>query len=132
MEFTVESAMKPTMDSTQESALKPTLESTMASTKGQRLLPAMIDEIASSTPDRAFASIPRGVDVREGFVDVSYKQLARAINQCAWWIEEQVGRSVTFETLGYIGPTDLRYAIIFVACTKTGHTVSRVFTYTWR
>ena len=92
---------------------------------GQRLLPALIDEIAVDKPDRVFASIPRSANVRDGFDDVSYRQLAAAINRCAWWIEKNLGKAKDLEALGYLGPVDLCYTIIFIACLKTGYTVSR-------
>ena len=71
-----------------------------------------------------FASYPRSPNLQDGFRDVNYLQLANAINACAWWIEDHIGKGHNFETLAYIGPSDLRYAIITVAAIKTGYKVS--------
>jgi hypothetical protein len=91
---------------------------------GRRLLPTLIDERARTCPEQSFASIPLSSDVRDGFRDVSYLELANAINRCAWWMDGEIGRGRCFETLAYMGSTDLRYAIILIAAIKTGHKVS--------
>ncbi|KZF22836.1 NRPS-like enzyme [Xylona heveae TC161] len=88
---------------------------------GRRLVPTIIDERARMGYAKPYASIPRSTDVSLGFRDVSYRELANAINRCAWWLEEKLGRSDGFETLAYIGPTDLRYIILTVATIKTGY-----------
>ena len=93
---------------------------------GRRLVPHIIDEYANVNPRKVFASYPRSSNLQDGFRDVNYLQLANAINACAWWIEAQVGKGHNFETLAYIGPSDLRYAILTVAAIKTGYKVSPV------
>ena len=92
---------------------------------GHRLIPQLIDEGAKSNPDASFWSIPRSSNLADGFRDINYAQAAGAINRVAWWIDENVGKSTTFESLAYMGPPDLRYAILTVAAQKTGHTVSQ-------
>lgn len=91
---------------------------------GKRLIPHIIDGLALTNPRKVFASYSRSSNLQEGFRDVNYLQLANAINSCAWWIESQVGKGHDFATLTYIGPSDLRYAILTVAAIKTGYKVS--------
>lgn len=91
---------------------------------GHRLIPNLIDQRVQAEPNRPFWSVPRSSNLVDGFRDVSYSQVARAINRAAWWIDENVGKSTTFETLAYMGPPDLRYAVLTVAAQKTGHTAS--------
>ena len=93
---------------------------------GHRLIPQLIDERAKMNPHGSVWSVPKSSDLADGFRDISYVQVARAINKAAWWIDEHIGKSTTFENLAYIGPPDLRYAILTVAAQKTGHTVSRI------
>lgn len=88
---------------------------------GRRLLPTLIDERASSEPSKPFAAIPKSSDVRDGFVDISYHELARAINRCSWWLENKLGKGRCFETVGYLGILDLRYTILMFACVKVGY-----------
>ena len=92
---------------------------------GQRLLPQLIDQIAKDDPDRALVSVPRGTDVTDGYEDVSFKRLATAIDRCAWWIDQKIGRSQDLAPIFFIGPVDISYLIVLFAAAKTGHVVSR-------
>ncbi|KAI9649088.1 hypothetical protein NHQ30_001655 [Ciborinia camelliae] len=87
---------------------------------GRRLLPQLVDEIARSDPRRTFASIPKSANLEEGFVDIDYETFARAVNRCAWLIDEQLkGQGPT--VVLYIGPLDLRYLVIILGMCKAGH-----------
>lgn len=92
---------------------------------GRRLLPVVIDERARDEPTRPWASIPLDDwDLTQGYEDVSYRQLARAIHQLAWFIEGSMGgRSTTFETVAYLGVPDIRYHMMEMAVCKTGYKV---------
>ena len=64
----------------------------------------------------------------------SQKVIANAVNTLAWWIDENVGRleegkKNRKETLVYIGPNDIRYAVLCLASIVTGYKVSRVLLY---
>ena len=93
---------------------------------GRRLLPNLIDQLANSDYSRPFAAIPRSSEPEDGFIDVSFRQLATAIDRCSWWIEQRLGRSQHFDTVGYLEPGDLRYTILMFAAVKTGYKVSRI------
>ncbi|CAD6591622.1 MAG: hypothetical protein ASARMPREDX12_005279 [Alectoria sarmentosa] len=89
---------------------------------GRRLIPQLIDQRAEESPELPLWSVPISSNLMDGFRDISYGQVARAINRAAWWIDGNIGKSTTFETLAYMGPPDLRYAVLTVAAQKTGHT----------
>jgi acyl-CoA synthetase (AMP-forming)/AMP-acid ligase II len=89
----------------------------------KRLIPTLIDELATTDTTRVFVSIPRTTTIEDGFEDITYGDLARAVNRCAWWMERTLQRSETFETLNYVGPQDLRYVILLFAAIKTGYQV---------
>lgn len=91
---------------------------------GKRLLPAVVDEIAITDPERVFASIPRTSGIADGFTDISYRDYARAVNSCAWWLKQELGEQSEPQVLLYLGPPDLRYLIIITAAAKAGHIVS--------
>ena len=93
---------------------------------GRRLLPNLIDKLANSDYSRPFVAIPKSSEPEDGFIDVSFRQLATAIDRCSWWIEQRLGRSQHFDTVGYLGPGDLRYTILMFAAVKTGYKVSVV------
>ncbi|KAI1824128.1 hypothetical protein F4861DRAFT_277511 [Xylaria intraflava] len=88
---------------------------------GRRLMPAVLDELAESTPDRLYAAIPKTADVNDGFRDISVADMARCVNFMAKWIENLHGRSENFETLSYIGIPDLRGVAISLAAVKCGY-----------
>ncbi|KAI9747250.1 MAG: hypothetical protein M4579_007498, partial [Chaenotheca gracillima] len=86
---------------------------------GQRLIPTVIDVMSVNDPDKVFALIPRTMRTKDGFRHVTYADLAEAINTAAHWlsgiVKEERGRY-----LAYLGPSDLRYAILAVAAIKAG------------
>ncbi|TRX87850.1 hypothetical protein FHL15_011268 [Xylaria flabelliformis] len=82
---------------------------------GRRLMPAVLDELARTSPDRLYAAIPKTADVTDGFRDISVADMARCVDFMAQWIENLYGRSQDFETISYIGIPDLRGAAIFQA-----------------
>lgn len=88
---------------------------------GRRLIPTMIDDRALETPNRQFAIIPKSDNLQDGFKSLSYQSYANAINKLSWWLEDRLGRSheTDFETVAYIGPNDLRYAMLCTAAVKT-------------
>lgn len=87
---------------------------------GARLLPQVVDEYARIDPNRVYASILLSANVSQGFRDVTMKDMAGAINSMAWWIKDHLGLRNEFETLGYIGVSDLRYPTIILAGVKCG------------
>ena len=91
---------------------------------GKRLLPAVVDEIAATEPNRIFSSIQETSNIIDGFKDINYHDCARAVNSCAWWLKRELGTRPEPQVLFYLGPLDLRYLIIITAAAKAGHIVS--------
>lgn len=89
---------------------------------GRRLLPRLLDEIAQSDPHRVLYSIAKTQNPAGGFQDIDAKTFARAVNRCSWYIEKSLGRGGRdFPTLAYMGPQDLVYPMLILACVKTGY-----------
>lgn len=92
---------------------------------GRRLLPVIVDE---RDPKQIFARVPKSsTTLRDGLINITYGEFARAINRAAGWLEDKFGRSTSFDTLAYIGPSDIRYGIFFLAATKLGYKVSKKY-----
>lgn len=90
---------------------------------GQRLLPQVVDEYARTDPSRLYASIPHhATDVSGGFHDVTMAKLAAVVNRLAWWIQSLVGTG-GLDAVAYIGPSDIRYAAMFLAAVKCKYKV---------
>ena len=92
---------------------------------GRRLLPRILDDEAVSNPTRPFAAIPRSEDLADGFRDVTFAQVANAVNHVAFRLQAMFGPPKhDFETLTYVGIPDLRYNVVFYAAVKCGYKVS--------
>jgi len=89
---------------------------------GERLLPQVADAHAKFDPERIWASTAHS-DISRGFRDVTFKELAHAVNYVAWWIDGKIGRSNDFETIAYMGVSDIRYGFMFLAAIKCGYKV---------
>lgn len=87
-------------------------------------LPELVSRRADERPEGIFARIPVGPAYSDGFKDVTNMQLHNAVNSAIALLLKTYGKSNTFETLAYIGPTDLRYFIIMLAGIKTDYKVS--------
>ncbi|KAI0445857.1 acetyl-CoA synthetase-like protein [Xylaria telfairii] len=88
---------------------------------GRRLLPLVLRELAQTNPDRLYAAIPRKSSVEDGFVDITVGDLSRCVDLMAHWLSDRLGPSDQFETLCYIGISDLRGAIVFLAAVLCGY-----------
>lgn len=91
---------------------------------GRRLVPQVLDELASTEPKRVYAAIPKTADVKDGYRDITVADLARCVNVMAKWIENKFGRSDSFETITYVGLSDLKGIVTLLAAIKTGYKAS--------
>lgn len=86
---------------------------------GQRLVPTVIDETAQRTPNKIYAKVPLDEeDLTKGFKNITFAQIANAINAASWWLESTLGKSNAFETFAYLGLRDLQYPILIAAAAK--------------
>ncbi|KAF2091877.1 acetyl-CoA synthetase-like protein [Saccharata proteae CBS 121410] len=80
-----------------------------------------VDQIAAATPERLWASIPATTDISGSWTNYTFADFARAVNSLSSWIEKNIGLGQARETVAYVGVTDLRYALVMLACMKTNH-----------
>lgn len=90
---------------------------------GRRLVPQVVDELAATDPDRVYAAIPKTSDVQDGYRDVTIAELSSCVNFMARWLEQRFGKSETFETITYVGLSDLKGITILLAAIKVGYKV---------
>lgn len=92
---------------------------------GRRLLPCVLDDEAQANPEKVFAAIARSNDLSQGFQDITFRQAANAVNYLAHKLRATFGSNpdYEYETVTYIGPSDLRYSLIFYAAVKSGFKV---------
>ncbi|GAP82911.2 putative thioester reductase domain-containing protein [Rosellinia necatrix] len=84
-------------------------------------LPCLVDDIAQSDPGRIVYSVAKTKDPADGFDDIRAVDFARAVNRCAWFIDQTLGPGKDFPTLVYMGPQDLNYPIFVLASIKAGY-----------
>ncbi|KAM4066274.1 AMP-binding enzyme [Hirsutella rhossiliensis] len=90
---------------------------------GNRLLVSLIDEIAAAEPSRAFVFVPRCSEPDKGWKPITFKEISNAVNYVANDIRSKLKNHPLQDhlpTVAYIGPSDVRYAIIMLACVKAG------------
>lgn len=114
----VKLTMSPPLQSVPKKVLGPP-----SNNLGRRLLPTVVDEIASTDAGRIVCSFTKTKDPSDGFQDVTAREFARAINRCAWYILQSLGHAEGFPTITYMGPQDPMYAIIVLAAVKAGYKV---------
>jgi hypothetical protein len=90
----------------------------------KQILVHVVDGMAKSQPFAVYAEYPYSLTNYElGYRKVTYDDFANAINGLAWLLLEALGRGSGFPTLAYIGPNDLRYNALTLACVKAGYKV---------
>ncbi|KAI8937883.1 hypothetical protein NX059_005570 [Plenodomus lindquistii] len=88
---------------------------------GRRLLPQIVDNLASTDPDRIIYSITSLNDDLLSFHDITARQFAIAVDKTAWWLVDQLGASASIQPVGYIGQHDIRHILLTYACVKAGY-----------
>ena len=87
-----------------------------------RLLPHVLAAATKEAPDQIIGMIPRSMDISKGFLKLTMRDLAHAVDYMAYWIEERVGKD-EFEPIAYLGINDFRYWIMELAAIKCGHPI---------
>ncbi|KAI0202451.1 hypothetical protein F4808DRAFT_76239 [Astrocystis sublimbata] len=94
---------------------------TNMTTYGRRLMPSVLDELATSDKPKLFGSLPHTNDPNDGFYDITVADIARCVDFMAAWIVDQFGVSKSCETLTYMGNNDFRGVVLFYASVKCGY-----------
>ncbi|KAF1945053.1 transferase family protein-like protein [Clathrospora elynae] len=88
---------------------------------GRRLIPQILDSLASTDPNRIIYSVATFSDTSHGFQNISARSMAKAVDKTAWWLIDQLGKAATIQAVGYIGPHDIRQILLTYACVKVGY-----------
>ena len=75
-----------------------------------RLVHLIPDELAEAVPDHPLFSFPRSTSPRDGFIDITARCFANAINKGSWYLSEKIGKPNNFESIGYYGPSKKKRA----------------------
>ncbi|KAF1832681.1 acetyl-CoA synthetase-like protein [Decorospora gaudefroyi] len=87
----------------------------------KQLLPHILFTIAKDYPSLTYAIFP--AKEGKGLRNVSYREVANAVHEVAWWIEENIGAGTKIggQTFVYMGPNDIRYAVLCLGSIVAGH-----------
>ncbi|KAI1177786.1 acetyl-CoA synthetase-like protein [Nemania sp. FL0916] len=103
----------------QREDIHPIFQLEHASTR--RLIHLIPDELAEVVPEHPLFSYPKTENPGDGFIDVSARCFADAINRAAWWLAHHLGEPSDFETVAYIGSNDIRYLLLMFGAIKVGY-----------
>jgi hypothetical protein len=93
------------------------------------LLPHTLFKLAAQYPSATYAEFPvNPSNIEDGYRKITYAEVANAVNSFAWWVEENVGKLREEEqngtqTLVYMGPNDIRYAVLCLGSVIAGYKV---------
>jgi hypothetical protein len=71
---------------------------------GNRLIPQILDDLASAEPDRIIYSVAKSSDLSQGFRRVSARAFTKAVDKTAWLLQRELGETSEIRAVGYIGP----------------------------
>ncbi|KAI1081041.1 putative NRPS-like enzyme [Whalleya microplaca] len=86
-----------------------------------RLIHLIPDELAIKVPTHSLFSYPKTGRPQDGFVDVSAKAFANAVNRTSWYLESLLGKAQNFATIGYMGANDIKYILLMFGAIKCGY-----------
>ena len=73
-----------------------------------RLVHLIPDELAEQVPEHSIFAFPKTGTPQDGFVEVSAKCFANAINRTSWYLETLLGKDPQgFPSVGYMGSSEI-------------------------
>jgi hypothetical protein len=88
---------------------------------GFRLLPSIVDYYAATDASKIHSYIPLFEQLQDGFTAVTFQALSRGINRASHWLIHNFGGPN--KVVGFLGCSDLRSVIFFLAGIKANVTV---------
>jgi acyl-CoA synthetase (AMP-forming)/AMP-acid ligase II len=110
----------PSLSSVDVALTKRAMKKATTTPYGRRLIPQIMESLASAEPDRVVFQVASFSDNGPAFRNISARTFMKAVDKTAWWLREQVGTPSSIEPVGYIGPHDLRHILLTYACVKAG------------
>jgi Pyoverdine/dityrosine biosynthesis protein len=95
-------------DNSSSSVLPKQTQDAAAASYGERLIPQIMDSLAAADPERVVFSLATSRGDSLEFRHISARLFTKAVDKTAWWLQNQIGKSVTIQPMGYIGPRKLR------------------------
>ena len=84
------------------------------------VLVTAIEQKVKWPPNETYLRYPTANWEVDGYRSFTYGQYGDSINKVAHWLDAQLGKATENDTVAYLGPNDLRYAVLWPALIKTG------------
>jgi len=84
------------------------------------VLVTAIEEKVQWSPNQTYMRYPMPNWEVDGYRTLTFAQYGDSINKVAHWLDEKLGKATENDTVAYLGPNDLRYAVLWPAMIKTG------------
>lgn len=88
-----------------------------------RTLIEVVDQLAAERPDGLWVKAAASENGVLSWNDITWSQLASAVDYVAHWMEARLGPPAENETMAYMGVGDIRYPIMMLAAMKTGYKI---------
>lgn len=88
-----------------------------------RTLIEVVDQLAAQRPDGLWVRAAASENGVLSWNDITWSQLAIAVDYGAHWMEARLGPPAENETVAYMGVGDIRYPIMILAAMKTGYKI---------
>ena len=85
-----------------------------------RTLSSVVDALAVQQPNDVWVKVPRTSTVEDGFDDITWLQLATAVDRLAYWMFYAQGVRAGHGSIAYTGINDVRYGMVVLAAMKIG------------
>ena len=85
-----------------------------------RTLSSVVDALAVQQPHDVWVRVPRASTVEDGFDDITWLQLATAVDRLAYWMFYAQGVRADHGSIAYTGVNDVRYGMVVLAAMKVG------------
>lgn len=90
----------------------------------EALLPQVAGHAAEQSSSRTIDLDIDGDWETEGYRNLSFGQVAKAVDAMAFWLDENLDVDKQFEPFAYYGSKDFQYAVVVLAAIKTGRKAS--------
>ncbi|SMQ55260.1 unnamed protein product [Zymoseptoria tritici ST99CH_3D7] len=94
----------------------------MAESQQSNTLVEILDGLARDRPDATWWKVPKDVNLTQGWRDITYGELAQAVDGMAKWVVASIGMGTSSADIAaYVGVNDIRYAVVQLGLIKAGY-----------
>jgi acyl-CoA synthetase (AMP-forming)/AMP-acid ligase II len=94
---------------------------TMQTRHGAKTVLEALDDLVRDHPQNTWWKVPKDVELVQGWRNITYAELAQAVDGMAKWIIATLGMGTkASDVVAYVGLNDVRYAVAQLGLIKAG------------